>query len=145
MKNKAILLAVFIMSFTITGYTATRNRYQVPVNQAGATDTYALPCTPKHITGAAGAVVPLLALDEAGVVFWVSFEAVTAADYVVMRDSATANASSAEIFRGTSLAVTDTKTIQFDPPMSVTNGLSINVSSQTMNATVCVREADGDL
>ena len=150
MKKKNLVLAgLFALTafgMAIQSFATTRNSYMVPVNQTGAPDTYALPCTPKHISAVANsAVVPLLALDEAGMVYWVSFQAVTAADYVVLRDSATANASSTELWRGTSLAVTDTKMIQFNPPMAVVNGLSINVSSQTMVATVCVREADGDL
>lgn len=149
MKNKnlvlATLFALFAWGMAVQSYATTRNSYMVPVNQTGETDSYALPCTPKYIAAATGAVAPLLALDEAGMVYWVSFQAVTAADYVVLRDSATANASSTAFATLTSLAVTDTKMIQFNPPMAVVNGLSINVSSQTMTATVCVREADGDL
>lgn len=144
--NKSLVIVALVVFSTIAGYAGTRSSYQVPVNQTGAADSFALPCTPKHVSAVANsAVVPLLALDEAGIVYWVTFQAVTAADYVVLRDSATANTSSTELWRGTSLAVTDTKQIQFDPPMYVSNGLSVNVSSQTMNMTVCVREADGDL
>ena len=145
MKNKVLLLAVFIASFSLTAYATTRNSYQVPVNQTGATDSYALPCTPKYIAAATGDVVPLLALDEAGVVYWVALTPATAGDYVVFRDSGTANSSSTAFLNVLAPTITATTLIQFNPPIAVVNGLSVNVSSQTANATVCVREADGDL
>jgi len=145
-KSKVLLLAVFLVSFTVTSYATTRNRYEVPVNQAGVTDSYALPCTPKYIAAVhQSAVVPLLALDEAGMVYWIAITPATAGDYVVFRDSGTANSTSTAFLNTLAPTITATTLIQFDPPISVTNGLSVNVSSQTSNATVCVREADGDL
>ena len=146
MKKIVLLLAVFVSSFALTTYAATRNSYHVPVNQIGATDSYALPCTPKYIAAVADSdVVPLLALDEAGMVYWVALTPATAGDYVVFRDSGTANSSSTAFLNVSAPTVTATTLIQFNPPIAVVNGLSINVSSQTSNATVCVREADGDL
>lgn len=145
--NKLLAVVALVVCFTIAGYAGTRNNFMVPVNQTGAADSFALPCTPKYVpvVAANAAVAPLLALDEAGMVYWVSFQAVTAADYVVLRDTATANTTSTPILQAGVLAVTDNKILRFDPPMYVANGLSVNVSSGTMNATVCIREADGDL
>ena len=145
MKNKSLVLVAFLIFSTIAGYAGTRNRYEVPVNQNGITDTYALPCTPKYVAGAAGAVVPLLALDEAGMVYWIAITPVTASDYVIFRDSATANTSSTPFLRVTAVTAASTELFKFDPPIVVNNGLSVDISSQTSTFTVCVREADGDL
>lgn len=145
MKNKGILLAALLVCFAFAASATTRSRYQVPVNQTGATDTYALPCTPKYLAGAAGAVTPLLALDESGMVYWIAITPVTASDYVVFRDSGTANASSTAFMRVTAVTAAKTEIFKFDPPIAVVNGLSVDISSQTSTFTVCVREADGDL
>lgn len=144
--SKALAIAAFVFAFAVTGFATTRNRYQVPVDQNGQGDHYALPCTPKYIAAAENtAVTPLLALDEAGIVYWAAITPATAGDYVVFRDSATANTSSTAFAQLEAPTVTASSFIQFEPPMSVVNGLSVNVSSQTTSVTVCVREADGDL
>jgi len=78
-------------------------------------------------------------------VYWVALTPATAGDYVVFRDSGTANSSSTAFLNVLAPTITATTLIQFNPPIAVVNGLSVNVSSQTSNATVCVREADGDL
>lgn len=147
MKNKALVLAAFVLSFSVLGYAGTRNWFQVPVNQTGAADSYSLPCVKYNMgSGTAGqATTPVLALDEVGMVYWVAVTPTTDGDYVVFRDSGTANTTSAEFLRVKGDDITGTRYVQFDPPILVTNGLSVNVSSQTSHATVCVREADGDL
>lgn len=144
--NKSLILALTLIVFASFGYAGTRNRWMVPVNQTGATDTYALPCSPVTINVAQNtAVTPVLALSEAGMVYWAAIVPATAGDYLVFRDSATANTSSTALATFEAPTITDTKFIQFDPPIAVANGLSINVSSQTTSAVVCVRYADGDL
>ena len=151
MKNKVLLLAVFIASFSLMSYAGTRNSYQVPVNQTGATDTYALPCTPSALIGTAATAITVYGvgkstpLAEAGMVYWVAITPVTAGDYVVLRDSATANATSTAFMRVMAPTITATTLVQFNPPIAVVNGLSIDQSSGTTNVTVCVRAADGDL
>ena len=150
MKNKNLVLAALFaltaFGMAIQSYATTRNRYMVPVNQAGVTDSYALPCKPSTTLAAANtAITPVASLDEAGMVYWVAITPLTADDYVVLRDSATANTTSTELMRVSGHVAATTVLINFNPPLAVTNGLSINVSSQTTTATVCVREADGDL
>jgi len=146
MKNKSLVLVAFLIFGTITGYAATRNVYQVPLNQKGDADSYALPCTVIAVAAAANtAVTAVQALDEAGMVYWLTISPATAGDYVVLRDSGTANTSSTAIGSFKASSTNATTVIQFNPPIAVSNGLSINVSSQTTSAVVCVREADGDL
>jgi len=149
MKNRnlvlATLFALIAVGMAVQSYATTRNWYNVPVNQNGVTDTYALPCTPKYVAGAAGAVTPLLAIDEAGMVYWVAITPITAGDYVTFRDSDTANTSSTAFLIVEAPTVTETTMFPFNPPMAVSNGLSVDISSQTSTFTVCVREADGDL
>jgi hypothetical protein len=145
MKSKVIVLVAFVFGFATLGFAGTRNRYEMPTNQLGQADTYHLPCVPKTINAATGAIAPLLALDEAGIVFWAAVTPATAGDSLIFRDSDTANSSSTAFATFEAPTVTDTRIWVFDPPMAVVNGLSINVSSQTTSAVVCVREADGDL
>lgn len=147
MKNKNLVLATLIM-FVSVGiiYATARNRYEVPVNQQGVTDSYALPCVPKSIpvTGTTSGG-KLAALDEAGMVYWIMITPSVAGDYAVLRDSATANTSSTLFATILAPTITATTMVQFNPPIAVSNGLSVDLSSATDHATVCVREADGDL
>ena len=146
MKNKVVLIVSFLLFSSIAASAALKFRWVMPVNQIGVTDSYALPCEPETINSAAGAVVPLLALGEAGAVYWVSMDkAGTAGDYVVFRDSATANTTSTAFFTYSQASTTGGQKVEFDPPMAFDNGLSVNVSSQTMGVTVCVRQADGGI
>jgi hypothetical protein len=151
MKNKVLVLVTFLIFSSVSAYAGTRNRYEVPVNQQGVPDTYALPCTPSTLIGTANSAVTVYGvgkstpLAEAGMVYWVAITPVTAGDYVVLRDSATANSTSTAFLTVMAPTVTSTSLFQFDPPIAVTNGLSINQSSGTTNVTVCVRAADGDL
>lgn len=155
MKNKKLILAtlfaLFAWGMAVQSYATTRNRYMVPVNQQGITDSYALPCTPSALIGTAATAVTVYGvgkstpLAEAGMVYWVAVTPVTAGDYVVLRDSATANSTSTAFLTVMAPTITATTLVQFNPPIAVTNGLSINQSSGTTNVTVCVRSADGDL
>jgi hypothetical protein len=146
MKQKALLLAALVMCFSVGSFAGDRHSFVVPVNQSGITDSYALPCVPKYVAVVENsAVVPLLALDEGGIVYWAAITPATAGDYLVFRDSNTANSSSTAFLNVEAPTTTATSFIQFNPPIVVTNGLSVNVSSQTTQATVCVREADGNL
>lgn len=151
MKKRVLLLGAMFLSFSLTVSAGTRNFYQVPVNQTGVTDTYALPCTPHALiaTEATAATVygvgKSTPLAEAGIVYWIAITPATAGDYVVFRDSATANSTSTAFLMVEAPTITATTLIQFNPPIAVVNGLSINQSSGTTNVTVCVRAADGDL
>jgi hypothetical protein len=151
MKNKLAVLVALIFCVSVTASAGTRNSYQVPVNQTGAADTYALPCTPSALIGTAATAVTVYGvgkstpLAEAGMVYWIAITPETAGDYVVLRDSATANSTSTAFLTVEAPTITATTLIQFNPPIAVTNGLSINQSSGTTNVTVCVRAADGDL
>lgn len=145
---KKVLLIIGFLAFTAMVSNATlRPRWVVPTNQNGQTESVALPCEPKTINAADNtAVTPLLALGEAGAVYWVNIDkAATAGDYVVLRDSATANTSSTALVKFANESTTASKMIPLNPPMQFSNGLSVNVSSQTTGVTVCVREADGGL
>jgi len=144
--KKVLAIVAFLLFSTLAVDASLRYRWTMPTNQSGQTDMFALPCEPETIVAAAGAVVPLLALNEAGAVYWVSMDkAGTAGDYVVFRDSATANTSSTSFFTFSQDSTTAGKMVQFEPPMAFVNGLSVNVSSQTMGVTVCVRQADGGI
>ena len=156
MKNKNLILATLFaltaFGMAIQSYATTRLGYTVPVNQNNVTDSYALPCTPKSIpvtgTTAGG---KLAVLDEAGMVYWIMYYPAVGGDYAIFRDSATANTTSTLFMtiNTSSAAAANTSTKsemwQFNPPISVVNGLSVDLSSATDHATVCVREADGDL
>lgn|SRR3990167_751662 len=151
MKNKnlvlAVLFAISAFGMAIQSFAATRNRYMVPVNQNGITDSYALPCTVvRSTTSTTGTTYGTRALDEAGAVYWLNLEAAaTAGDYVVLRDSATANTSSTVGLRIANSATTASLFVRFNPPIAMINGLSVDVSTPAIGVTVCVREADGDL
>lgn len=145
---KKVLLIVAFLALTAVASNATlRPRWVVPVNQVGQADSVALPCEPKTINAADNtAVTPLLALGEAGAVYWVNIDkAATAGDYAVLRDSATANTTSTALVKFANDSTTASKMVVLNPPMQFSNGLSVNVSSQTTGVTVCVREADGGL
>lgn len=143
---KKVLLIIGFLALTAVASNATlRPRWVVPTNQNGQTESTALPCEPKTINAADNtAVTPLLVLGEAGAVYWVNIDkAATAGDYVVLRDSATANTSSTAMAKFANASTTGSVFIKLDPPAQFNNGLSVNVSSQTTGVTVCVREADG--
>lgn len=151
MKKTVLLLAVFITSFSLTLSAATRNSYHVPVNQIGGADSYALPCTPSALIATAATAGTVYGvglstpLAEAGMIYWIAITPATAGDYVVFRDSATANSTSTAFLKVMAPTVTATTLTSFNPPIAVVNGLSIDQSSTTTNVTVCVRAADGDL
>lgn len=151
MKRKVLVLAGLLMCMSISAFAGSRHSYVVPVNQAGVTDTYALPCTPSALVSTDNTALTVYGvgrstpLAEAGMIYWLAITPATAGDYVTFRDSNTANSSSTEFLRVEAPTITATTLWQFDPPMSVVNGLSINVSSSTTDVTVCVRQADGDL
>jgi len=151
MKNKVLLLGALILSFSLNISAGTRASYQVPVNQTGSADTYALPCTPHALVATAATASTVYGvglstpLAEAGMVYWIAITPATAGDYVVFRDSATANSTSTAFLTVEAPTITATTLTQFNPPIAVVNGLSIDQSSTTTNVTVCVRAADGDL
>ena len=146
MKNKGILLAVILAFSSIAVTAAVRYNWVVPVNQKGEADTYALPCTVVRTEAATGAVVPVSALAVGGAAYWISLDkAATAGDYAILRDSATANATSTASIKVANASTTGSSMVQFNPPMRVLNGISIDVSSQTTGATVCVRRNDGGI
>ena len=152
MKNKSLVLVAFLIFSTIAGYAGTRNRYEVPVNQLGQGDTYALPCVPHKLVATANTAVTVYGvgkstpLAEAGVLFWAIVDkAATAGDYIVFRDSATANATATPFLILSNTDTTESALFQFNPPIAVTNGLSIDASTASTGVTVCVRAADGDL
>ncbi len=151
MKNKSLVLTALLVFSTTVSFAGTRNRYEVPVNQTGVADSFALPCVPSALVATADTAVTVYGvgkstpLAEAGMVYWLAITPATAGDYVVMRDSATANSTSTQFLKVEAPTTTATTITYFDPPIAVTNGLSINVSSTTTEVTVCVRAADGDL
>jgi len=146
MKNKSLVLAIFVLFLGSVSFAATKNHYTVPVNQQNIPDSYALPCTPVSIpatgTTSGGNIA---ALDEAGMVYWIALTPSVAGDYAVFRDSDTANTSSTLFMTILAPTTTETMFVQFNPPIAVSNGLSVDLSSATDHATVCVRDADGDL
>lgn len=144
--KKVILVLAFLVFSAVASDAALKMRWVKPVNQQGQTDAQALPCEPKTIVAAANtAITPLLAVSEAGAVYWINIDkAATAGDYVVLRDSATANTSSTAIVKFANASTTGSVFVKLDPPMQFTNGLSVDVSSQTTGVTVCVRKLNGD-
>lgn len=145
--KKALIITAFLAFTAMASDAALKMRWVQPVNQQGQTEQYALPCEPKVIVAAhLTAVTPLLALGEAGAVYWINVDkAATAGDYAVLRDSATANTSSTPLINVANASTTGSLFVQFNPPMQFSNGLSVNSSTQTVGVTVCVREADGGL
>ena len=151
--SKLFVLLGFLVFTSLAGNAAMRYRWQTPVNQLGGADSYALPCEVvaplvNTVNGALATygVGKSTPLAQAGMVYWVNIEkAATAGDYVTFRDSATANSSSTGITSFANASITGSVLITFNPPIAVTNGLSINSSTGTLGVAVCVREADGGI
>lgn len=143
MKSKSMIILVALLFVSMGATAALRFRWMQPVNQNGVADSYALPCEPITVNTSTS---PVQALGEPGAVYWIEMDkAATAGDYIVLRDSATANTSSTALLTYANDSTTGGKMVQFNPPMAVSYGLSVNVSTTGTNATVCVRQADGGL
>lgn len=150
--NKMFVLLGFLVFTSLAASAAMRYRWQTPVNQMGGADSFALPCevvtlSTKTATAlGVWGVTKSTALAEAGAVYWLNIDpAATAGDYIVLRDSATANYTSTPLIKLANSATTASTLIRFDPPIYVSNGLSIDASTAATGASVCVREADGGI
>ncbi|MFA5795518.1 MAG: hypothetical protein WC980_10695 [Candidatus Brocadiia bacterium] len=151
-RKLGVLLGLLVLA-SLPGNAAMRYSWQTPVNQLGQADSYALPCeiVAPLVNTVGGALATYgvgksTPLAQAGAVYWLNIEpAATAGDYVVFRDSATANSSSTAIAKFAQASTTGSVLISFNPPIAVANGLSINSSSGTLGVSVCIREADGGI
>ena len=150
--SKLFTLVAFLVFTSLAGNAAMRYRWQTPVNQSGQPDSFALPCEPVKLLATAGGALATYGvgkstpLAEAGAVYWAIIDkASTAGDYITFRDSATANSTSASILVIANESATGSKLVQFNPPLALVNGLSIDTSTASTGVTVCVREADGGI